>query len=107
MPKRRAHGEGTLYKRADGRWCAQITLPDGRRRTKYGKTKQTVVDWMTAQRAAIRSQTWVADQRITLGEFMAAYLKDVAEPSVRPRTLQSYHWLINKHITPALGHVRL
>lgn len=30
MAKRRAHNEGTNYRHADGRWCAQVTL-NGRR----------------------------------------------------------------------------
>jgi integrase len=39
---KRANGEGTIYKRADGRWCASVSLELGRRKSFYGKTRQEV-----------------------------------------------------------------
>jgi integrase len=41
-PKQRGHGEGSLFQRKDGRWVAQITLEDGRRKPLYGKTRKEV-----------------------------------------------------------------
>src|SRR5262249_24937791 len=32
------HGEGTVYRRHDGRWSGQIRRPDGSRQTVYGRT---------------------------------------------------------------------
>ena len=40
--KKRGHGEGSIYKRADGRWSVQITLPTGGRKTVYAKTRREV-----------------------------------------------------------------
>lgn len=40
--KKRSPGHGTIYQRSDGRWCAQITLPDRTRRSFYGKTRADV-----------------------------------------------------------------
>src|SRR5262249_27537688 len=46
MSGRRGHGEGSIHKRADGRWAATIDLgwEDGRRKRKtlYGKTRREV-----------------------------------------------------------------
>ncbi len=42
MGKRRSRGEGTIYQRSDGLWAAQITLPNGRRSTKYAKSQRVV-----------------------------------------------------------------
>ncbi len=42
MAKRRANREGTIYKRTDGRWVASVTLPGGRRKSYYGKTREDV-----------------------------------------------------------------
>jgi hypothetical protein len=47
MVKRRANGEGTLRKRADGRWESSVMVgwkEDGRRQIKsfYGKTQEEV-----------------------------------------------------------------
>ena len=39
---KRSSGEGTIVKRADGRWAGAISLSDGRRKWCYGKTQQEV-----------------------------------------------------------------
>lgn len=50
MPKRRGHGEGTIYRRQDGRWCAQLTVGydpatgNPKRRTVYGRTRLEVAE---------------------------------------------------------------
>jgi len=41
--KRRGRGEGTVYQRSDGRWSAEITLEDGKRKTLYAKTQEAVI----------------------------------------------------------------
>jgi len=38
--KRRGHGEGAIYQRADGRWVARVVLPDGKRKSYYTKTRR-------------------------------------------------------------------
>src|SRR5438874_3805030 len=38
----RANGEGSIYQRADGTWCAAIPVEGGKRRVLYGKTRQEV-----------------------------------------------------------------
>jgi hypothetical protein len=43
MAKKRGNNEGTVYKRSDGRWCAQVSL-SGRRITKYAKTQRECHD---------------------------------------------------------------
>ena len=46
MAKRRGSGEGTIYERKDGRWCAQVSFgyKDGKphRKLLYGKTRLDV-----------------------------------------------------------------
>jgi hypothetical protein len=45
VTKRRGNQEGTIYKRKDGRWCAQVSV-NGRRLTRYGKTQGEVREWL-------------------------------------------------------------
>jgi integrase len=45
VAKCRGNKEGTIYKRKDGRWCAQISV-NGRRLTKYGSTQGEVREWL-------------------------------------------------------------
>jgi len=107
MPKRRAKGEGTIYQRADGRWSGQITLPNGKRRTKYGKTQGEVRDWLTAQRGSIRTGAWSADTGTRLDEFLRNYLHDVVANQVRAGTMENYTRVAEIHLIPAFGNMRL
>ena len=45
---KRGNNEGTITKRKDGRWEARVSLPDGKRKCYYGKTRQDVA-WQLAQ----------------------------------------------------------
>lgn len=106
MPKRRSSGEGTIYKRKDGSWSAQITLPDGKRKTKYGKTQGAMRDWLATQQTQVRAGTWTATDNTRLGEFMERWLDEVAAKQVRPSTLHSYRGAA-RHATATLGEVKL
>jgi len=45
MASKRSNNEGSIFKRKDGRWCAQVSL-NGRRITKYAKTQKECRDWV-------------------------------------------------------------
>jgi len=107
MPKRRAKGEGTIYQRADGSWAGQITLPNGKRSTKYGKTQGVVRDWLTEQRGAISAGSWTSTTDTKLGDFLTAYLRDVVANQVRLGTAKGYTQVAESHIIPTLGNIRL
>ena len=71
MSKRRAKGEGSIYynDRID-RWVAQITLPNGQRRSKSSKVQKDVRDWLIDQRNKLREGIYVTDDQIKLGDFL-------------------------------------
>ena len=52
MAKRRGHGEGSIYLRPDGRWCAYVTVGQvkGKQKRKYiyGKTRKDVAEKLKA-----------------------------------------------------------
>jgi len=108
MVKRRARGEGTIYfSQTQGLWVAQITLPTGKRKVKYSKTQKVVKDWLLSQREALHKGNWVENDKVTLSEFFDHYMSNVASHTVRPKTLQTYEYLLRIHIKPELGHIRL
>jgi predicted nucleotidyltransferase len=45
-------GEGTVYRRQDGRWSGQIRRPDGSRQTVYGRTEAEARERLVAVRGA-------------------------------------------------------
>ena len=105
MAKRRSKGEGTIYKRSDGLWVAQITLPSGKRKSKYSKKQKVVRDWLLSQREAIRDGIWVENDNLTVSQFLDRYLNDLIAPKVRPKTFESYESIIRVHINPAIGNI--
>jgi integrase len=112
MPKRRAHGEGTVVRRRDGRWAGALVVgrdSSGRvvRRWVYGRTQQEVVARLDGLRLRRRITGSIpAADRITLEYYMRSWLADVAAPVVRPKTLSLYR-LATDRIVQVLGRVRL
>ncbi len=103
----RGHGEGTITQRKDGRWQAQISLGDGKRKTFYGKTQKEVREKL---RVAINEQKQGVlpigpDQ--TLGSYLSTWLELVHKPVVEPRTYEQYLSVINAHLVPSLGKIKL
>lgn len=107
MAKRRANGEGSLYKRKDGTWTAQYTDCNGKKRYLYGKTQQIVKDKL--KEAIKQNDTGIAldTKKITFSSWIAEWLEVYAKPVIRPRTYQVYHVQIHQHIIPAFPKVLL
>lgn len=104
MPKRRANREGSIYK--DGKyWCAAISLKDGSRKKKRSKYQYVVREWLQEQKIALESGYHLNDNNVRFSEFLDYYLDNIAAPTVKPKTLDSYRWLIESHIRPSLGSI--
>jgi len=108
MAKRRGHGEGTIYfRQSDNRWVAQVTLDNGKRKTKRFKTQREAQKWLLEARKAKENGVLLDADNIRFSEFLDRWLSDVAKHTVRPKTFESYSYLVNSHIKPSLGHLRL
>jgi integrase len=108
MSKRRSRGEGSLYHWEEkGLWVGKLTLPDGRRKTRYAKTQKEVNEWLLAERGKISQGNYVPDEKLTLEAFLNRYVEDYCKNSLRPTTLNSYVSLIRKHIVPEIGNIKL
>jgi integrase len=103
----RGHHEGTLRLRADGRWEAKFTLPNGKRPSVYGKSRADVRAKMDEALGKAKKGIDLKGERQTLDLFLTAWLDDVARPRLRPSTLKGYESYIRKHIAPALGYITL
>ncbi len=108
---RRAHGEGTIYQRADGRWCAAVNLgwQDGKRRRKYlyGHTQAEVRNKLRQTQSDVAAGLPVADDRRSVGDYLTWWLHHHAKDRVRPRTFDSYESRIRLHLQPTIGHLSL
>lgn len=108
--KRRGHGEGSLFQRADGRWAASVNLGwrNGKRvrRTYYGRTRKEAVDKLTAARRAMEAGVDPGRERVTVGAFLADWL-EAKESTIRATTWQRYRGIVRTHLVPHLGRISL
>lgn len=55
--KRRGHGEGTVRQRkSDGMWEARVTLPGGKRKSLYGRTRRDAIEKLVRMRQEAESR---------------------------------------------------
>ena len=110
MPKRGA-GEGSIYRMSDGRWRAAVSVgwKDGKRvrKTFTGKTRYAVAEKMKVALTSQQDGLPIAPDRQTATQFLDSWLKDSAQPSVRPKTYIFYEGIIRLHLKPILGRIRL
>ncbi|QKW51059.1 tyrosine recombinase XerC [Streptomyces buecherae] len=111
MAKRNANGEGSIYRRKDGRWegIAYVLVADGtyKRRSVYGKTRESVHDKLTRLKAESQSGVPLATSNLSVGEYLAYWLAHVARIKVRPSTYATYESLVRNYIAPGLGKKKL
>jgi hypothetical protein len=67
MSGKAGNGEGSIYKRADGRWEGAVSLGNGRRRRFYGKTHSEV------KRKLVDVQKAVQDGLPVIGESVTTW----------------------------------
>ena len=104
---RRGNGEGTIVRRADGRWTAAIITERYERKWIYGKTRRDVSDRLGKLRNDVAEGRPIVNERLTMAEYLNRWLYDVAKHRTRPMTWRGYEHLVRLHILPTLGRVRL
>lgn len=100
--KRRANGQGCIYKRKDGRWEAQATIND-QRANFYAKTQTEVKEKLDTALDQARKGIYVKSAKTTFSDWLDFWLNEIAKPSIKPGTYDYYEYLIRIHIKPSLG----
>lgn len=108
MAKRRPSGDGTVHKREDGRWEGRIVVghkDNGDPIFHYvsAKTQKALMEKMHRCIVEYDGAELTEDSRMTLGEWLDIWLKECAEPSVRPSTYKGYRGYAERNIKPFLG----
>ena len=113
MTRRRSNGEGTVYRRNDGRWEASLSHLDdaGKRRRSsfYGRTRQDVRSKLDDARRRLVGGELVKDATTTLGAYAAAWVGSTLEASNRKASTRAlYATMVRVHLVPApFGGLRL
>ena len=106
MAKRRGNGEGSVYRRKDGRVVGEWVDANGKRRYISGRTK-TAVRRKLRELLADRDKGIAYDsENLTVGDYLDRWL-DAVKGSVRPRTWQRSKEVVRLHLKPTIGHHRL
>jgi len=106
MTKRRVKGEGSVYRRGDGRVVGEYEDANGKRRYIAGKTKAEV---RTKLRKLLSERdTGIAydSGNLTTGEYLDKWLYAVRD-TVRQRTWQRHEEVVRLHLKPHLGNAKL
>ncbi len=105
--RRRGRGEGTVYLRKDGRWAAEITLEDGKRKTLYARTQEGAIRKLQQAQHELRQGILATGPKQKLADHLTYWLEQVKKRKVRASTYVRYHTALQTHILPALGHLSL
>ena len=105
MAKKRGQNEGSIVKRKNGTYMVQITA-DGKRISKYFKTKKEANKWRIDTLHKIQRGIFYSGPKLTLNKFLEEWLKS-RKGSIKPKTLFQYRQIIELHINPILGRIKI
>jgi integrase len=109
-PKRRGNNEGSISKRADGRWMGRYTVQvtDGpKRKAIYVKTREEVAEKLTKAMADRDGGLYFEAENLSVSAFLERWLNDSVRGSVRASTHASYRRQVQRYIVPAIGRMKL
>lgn len=107
MARRNSNGEGSIYRRKDGRWVgsywAQTTSGKTKRVYVYGVTRAMVHEKLTEIKSRDAQGISTADTRWKLGDYLDYWLEDVVKPNRRPSTYAQCETTVRLYLKPGLG----
>lgn len=102
---RRAAGEGSVFRRKDGRWVARLRVAGVERSWASPERSVVVAKMLAARRRPSRRPG--SSSSSTVGSALDRWLDEYARRSVRPSTLRSYEMIVDTYLVPALGSMKL
>lgn len=101
----RSRNEGSISKRANGSYLAQVSI-DGKRVSKVYKTKKEAQEWITTMTGQVKQGLTYNSAKTTVDELLAEWLK-IKKTKSRPATEEQYRRIARLYISPALGKLKL
>jgi integrase len=102
MAKRRVKGEGSVYRRKDGRVVGEYEDANGRRRYVSGKTKSEVRTKLRKLLADRDAGVAYDSENLTVGAYLVRWL-EAMKGTVRDRTWERHEQVVRLHLGPTLG----
>jgi integrase len=108
---RRVNGDGSISRRADGRWMGRFyawTSAGTRKRiTVYGKTRQQAAANMRSAQERNNQGIPVPDRSWKLSDWLDYWLENVVAANRRPATYSLYEATVRLYLKPAIGSASL
>lgn len=108
---RKSNGEGSIYQRADKRWCATIqigTKDDGKKITKsfYGKQRKDVVKQLEEYKQLSNKHSHIIKDK-TLDEYILKWQTTVKINELKPTSYDRLESTIRTHIIGNVGYYQI
>jgi integrase len=84
----------------------RVTLPNGARRSYYGKTQKVAVGKAKAAIKEIEQGGRTLDKKTTVEQYLEGWLAG-RKPELKPNGYRSYETAVRLHINPAIGKIKL
>ena len=113
MAKKRANGEGSIRRKPNGRWEGRYTLgidPATGRAIQKSVSAKTRTECKEKLDRAIRDNRGIPmnhNEDYTVAEWCRLWFETYSKPVIRPNTAKNYRNIIENHIVPAIGMVKL
>jgi len=102
---KRGNNEGSIHKRGNGTWRAQISL-NGKRLSHTAKTRTECNDWLRKTLDLVDGGMTYSKSEYTLGEFLLEWM-GAKKNSLRPKPAQQYETIIRNDLLPIFGNAKL
>ena len=108
---KRGNGEGSISRRKGGGWMGQYVVhtADGsnKRKTVYGKTRAEVASKLAKALSQREDGLVFDDEGLTVKKYLGLWLKNSVQDTVRTSTYERNEQIVNLHVAPALGRLKL
>ena len=107
----RRYGEGSIYRRNDGRWAGALVVGitengKARRRSVYGRSRREVAEKLARLQVDRLDGVLSDPTKLKLGEYLNHWLDNISRPRTRASTHAEYGRLVG-HINKHASGVRL
>ena len=103
MSRKRANGEGSIFQRSDGRWCATFSLgynAEGKmeKKTLYGKTQKEAREKLERFKNEYNLNHGTIDDKTTVQDWFYTFMYDYKQKKVKPSTFARYEGIYRLYI---------
>jgi len=102
---RRGKNEGSIYKRENGSWRAQVSV-DGERLSYSANTRAECNEWLRKTMDLVDKGMTFQSHNLTLKEYLVDWFT-TKKNTIKPKTAYDYGRLLTNYIYPPLGKIRL